>query len=132
MNPVARVEGSTGELHAHIDHYPFSHGVGHWLARHNRYSDMEAIEAAKLRDGADVDLRAIWSRDPNERRRALKEIFQRLPGRPVIKFLYCYIWRRGFLDGRAGFTYAMLQAMYEYMISCKLIEIQRRQQGLPV
>lgn len=132
VNPVARVDGPTGVIQAHIDHYPFSHGVGHWLARHNQYSDMEAIEAAKLRDSFDLDARALWSRDPNERRRALKEIFQRMPGRPLIKFLYCYVWRRGFLDGRAGFTYAVLQAMYEYMISCKLIEIQRRRQGLPV
>jgi glycosyltransferase involved in cell wall biosynthesis len=52
VNPVAVVEGSTGELQAHIIHYPFSHGVSHWIARHNRYSDMEAIEAEKVRSRA--------------------------------------------------------------------------------
>jgi hypothetical protein len=92
---------------------------------------MEAIEAAKVhaRTGGGG---ALWSRDPNERRRALKDIFFRLPARPLVKFLYYYGWRRGFLDGRAGLTYATLQAIYEYMIACKGAELERRRRGLPV
>ena len=134
VNPVAIVDGQTGELEAHIVHYPFSHGVSHWIARHNRYSDMEAIEAAKLRrgDGTARPAGSLWSKDPNERRRKLKDLFFRLPARPLIKFLYYYAWRRGFLDGRAGLTYATLQAIYEYMIACKGAELHRRSRGLPV
>lgn len=134
VNPVAVVDGPTGELEAHILHYPFSHGVSHWIARHNRYSDMEAVEALKLHDAGAPTLRTsvLWSADPNERRRAAKDIFFRLPGRPIIKFLYYYAWRRGFLDGRAGLTYATLQAIYEYMIACKSVELNRRRRGLPV
>ncbi len=132
VNPVAVVDGPIGELQAHIIHYPFSHGVTHWVARHNRYSDMEAIEATRARERSDLQLADLSSRDPNVRRRVLKDIFFRLPARPLIKFCYCYFWRRGFLDGRAGFTYATLQAFYEYLISCKYVELQRRQQGLPV
>jgi len=135
VNPVAVVDGPIGELGAHIIHYPFSHGVSHWIERHNRYSDMEAIEAAKVRlggDGAAAPAGSVWSRDPNERRRALKDIFFRMPARPLVKFAYYYAWRRGFLDGKAGLTYATLQAMYEYMIACKGAEIERRRRGLPV
>ena len=131
VNPVAVVDGPVGELESHIFHYPFSHGVSHWVARHNRYSDMEAIEAAKVRDARDTS-GSVWSRDPNERRRALKDIFFRMPARPLVKFLYYYGWRRGFLDGRAGFTYATLQAFYEYLIACKGAELDRRRRGLPV
>jgi glycosyltransferase involved in cell wall biosynthesis len=131
VNPVAMVTGSTGELQEHIIHYPFSHGVSHWIARHNRYSDMEAIEAEKVR-GRTGGGGTLWSRDPNERRRALKDIFFRLPARPLVKFLYYYGWRRGFLDGRAGFTYATLQAIYEYLIAVKGAELERRRRGLPV
>jgi glycosyltransferase involved in cell wall biosynthesis len=131
VNPVAIVDGATSELRGHILHYPFSHGVSHWLARHNRYSDMEALEASKL-DGRMSGGGQLFSRDPNERRRALKDVFFHLPGRPVLKFLYYYAWRRGFLDGHAGLTYAMLQAIYEYMIDCKRSELERRRQGLPV
>lgn len=131
VNPVAIIEGPTGELRSHIVHYPFSHGVSHWIARHNRYSDMEAVEASKAREGRAVGA-ALWSRDPNDRRRALKDIFFRLPARPLVKFLYYYGWRRGFLDGRAGFTYATLQSFYEYMITCKSFELERKRRGLPV
>jgi hypothetical protein len=131
VNPVAVVDGPVGAFESHIIHYPFSHGVSHWINRHNRYSDLEALEAQKLRSGAS-GLGHLWSADPNARRRALKDLFFRLPARPVVKFLYYYAWRRGFLDGRAGLTYATLQAMYEYMIACKGAELERRRRGLPV
>jgi glycosyltransferase involved in cell wall biosynthesis len=131
VNPIAVVDGAIGELQGHIIHYPFSHGIGHWIARHNRYSDMEALEATKVHDGGGRH-GGLWASDPNERRRALKDIFFRLPARPVLKFLYYYCWRRGFLDGRAGLSYASLQAIYEYMISCKTWELERRRRGLPV
>lgn len=131
VNPIAVVDGPIGELQGHIIHYPFSHGISHWIARHNRYSDMEAIEAEKLRGGGGKHA-GLWTQDPNERRRALKDIFFRLPARPVLKFLYYYCWRRGFLDGRAGLSYASLQAIYEYMIACKSWELERRRRGLPV
>jgi len=133
VNPVAVVDGPTGQLDAHIIHYPFSHGVSHWIARHNRYSDLEAMEVAKLRDGAQPGKQPVahlWSRDPTKRRRVLKDLFFRLPARPLVKFAYYYGWRRGFLDGRAGFTYATLQAIYEYMIACKGVELERRRRGL--
>jgi glycosyltransferase involved in cell wall biosynthesis len=131
VNPVAVVDGTIGELRGHIIHYPFSHGISHWIARHNRYSDMEALEAIKVRDGARAD-GSLWSADPNVRRRVLKDIFLRMPARPVVKFLYYYFWRRGFLDGHAGLSYASLQAIYEYMIACKSWELERRRRGLPV
>ena len=131
VNPVAVVDGPIGELRGHIVHFPFSHGVSHWIARHNRYSDLEALEAQRARGGP-AALGDLWSRDPNARRRALKDLFFRMPARPLLKFMYYYAWRRGFLDGQAGLTYATLQAMYEYMIACKGAELERRQRGLPV
>lgn len=132
VNPVACVDGKVSELDAHIFHYPFSHGISHWIARHNRYSDMEAIEALKAGGNRDIAFRDLLSSDPNERRRVLKDLFFKLPARPALKFLYYYGWRRGFLDGRAGLTYSALQSMYEYMIACKTRELLRRQRGLPV
>jgi glycosyltransferase involved in cell wall biosynthesis len=132
VNPVAMVDGPVGTLDSHLLHYPFSHGVTHWIARHNNYSDFEARELLKLRSGAVVTTASLLSSDPNERRRALKDLFFRLPARPLIKFMYYYLWRRGFLDGRPGLTYCTLQAIYEYMIDCKFRELQRRERGLPV
>jgi hypothetical protein len=66
------------------------------------------------------------------RRRALKNLSFRLPWRPLIKFLYLFVWHGGWLDGRAGFTYCVLQSFYEYMIVVKMRELERREQGLPI
>lgn len=132
VNPVANVDGSVGEAQAHIFHYPFSHGVTHWIARHNNYSDMEAKEWINSRKLNPFLLKPFLSTDPNARRKALKELFFRLPARPVIKFVYYYLVRRGFLDGKAGLAYSVLQAFYEYMIHLKVLEIQRRASGLPL
>jgi hypothetical protein len=59
-------------------------------------------------------------------------VFFRLPARPLVKFLYFFVWRRGYLDGHAGFTYSTLQAIYEYQIDCKYHELIRRKRGLPI
>jgi hypothetical protein len=66
---------------------------------------------------------AFFSRDATERRFHQKELFYRLPARPFIKFLLLYIGKKGFLDGSAGFQYAMLQSFYEYMIVLKTKEL---------
>ena len=49
-----------------------------------------------------------------------------MPSRPMLKFLLLYVGKRGFLDGRAGFHYAMLQSFYEYMIVLKTKELTRQ------
>lgn len=45
----------------------------------------------------------------------MKRIFRRMPGRPVIRFVWMYFIRLGFLDGRKGYELAILSMMYEYV-----------------
>jgi len=108
-------------------HHSFSKGFTEWFQRHNRYSSLEAAQCLlELRTG-DARWADLLSRAPVTRRRALKRLSSRLPFRPWAKFLYMYFVRLGFLDGYAGLTYCSLQAVYEYMISAKLRELQRGQ-----
>ena len=125
VNPLTLVEGPVGQIDGYLDHYPFSKGTSHWLARHNSYSSLEAQQIRdNRRRAARFSLRAaFFARDFNERRFHQKELFYRLPGRPLLKFLLLYVGKRGFLDGRAGFTYAVLQSIYEYMIVLKTREL---------
>jgi glycosyltransferase involved in cell wall biosynthesis len=129
VNEVLRVDGPIQDLDEPFDHYPFSKGMRHWLDKHNTYSTMEArCVLESRRGGATFSLRdALFARDFNERRRHQKELFYRLPLRPLLKFLYIYGWRRGFLDGTAGFTYARLQSIYEYLIVLKTRELESRE-----
>jgi glycosyltransferase involved in cell wall biosynthesis len=129
INPVTIADGPVGELLGYLDHYPFSKGTSYWLSRHNSYSTLEAQQIAANRRGR-IDhswWRAFTSRDFHERRFHQKELFYRLPLRPLAKFVILYILKGGFLDGRAGFRYAVLQAFYEYMIVLKVKEIAARE-----
>ena len=125
VNPVSIPDGPVGDLPGYLDHYPFSKGMGHWLSRHNSYSSLEAQQIAKNR-ASDQEfslMTALFSRDFNERRFHQKELFYRMPGRPLLKFLFLYVAKRGFLDGSEGFQYAALQSFYEYMIALKTNEL---------
>lgn len=124
VNPVSIVDGPTGQLTGYLDHFPFSKGVSHWVARHNDYSTLEAkqIVANRASNTPFSVLRAFTERDFHQRRFHQKELFYRMPARPLVKFLVLYVGKRGFLDGRAGLTYALLQTIYEYFIVVKTRE----------
>ncbi|WP_028007989.1 glycosyltransferase family 2 protein [Solimonas flava] len=126
VNPVSITDGPVGEAGGYLDHFPFSKGMDHWLARHNAYSTLEAkqIVENRLRGDRFSILKALTSKDFHEKRYHQKELFYRLPFRPVVKFLLLYVGKRGFLDGRAGLTYAVLQSIYEYFIVLKTRELE--------
>jgi len=128
INEETVAEGSVLLLKDHLMHYPFNKGVAFWIERHNRYSSMEA--AALL---SEVQERLAWrhlvGRDPVARRKALKQLAYRLPGRPLLVFAYLFIARFGFLDGLPGLHYCLLRVMYEYMIDIKVKELRRRVRG---
>jgi len=131
VNPVVVVDGKIGQLKGHLIHYPFSHGIRHWFARHNNYSDMEAQDL--LREmGETPRFRDAFSSDPTLRRRAMKRLAYGLPTRPLLIYLYLVLIRRAFLDGAPGMHYASMRATYEYMIDLKVKEIRRREKGLPL
>ena len=68
---------------------------------------------------------ALRHPDFHTRRLHQKAIFYRLPGRPLLKWLYMVFLRGAILDGTAGLTYATLQAFYEYLIVLKTKELRR-------
>jgi glycosyltransferase involved in cell wall biosynthesis len=131
INEEYHSDGVVRELHSHLHHYPFSKGISAWLAKHDRYSSMEAQLRFDCGRRA-WHMRDLAAGDPNIRRRALKGLVYGLPGRPVLMFGALYFLRGGFLEGRAGLTFSLLRAYYEYLIDCKQVELERRGRGLPV
>jgi glycosyltransferase involved in cell wall biosynthesis len=126
VNEVIKVDGEVVQLHEPFDHYPFSKGMWHWIAKHNVYSTMEAEQSLRVRRGMTKGSirQALFCRDFNERRVHQKALFYRMPFRPLVRFLYSYFVRMGVLDGRAGLTYALLQGFYEYFIVLKTRELE--------
>ena len=132
INLHYRINGEVGRLQSHFEHYTFNNGITAWFDKHNRYSWQEAEESLKSLAKGGFVFGDLWSREPAARRRALKELSFRLPFRPLLRFLYMYLLRLGFLDGRPGYHYCRLLAIYEYMIVLKMREIRRRHKGLPI
>ncbi len=119
-------DGRTAFLGNHFIHHDFK-GVERYFERHNHYTSLEAVEVHRMLQGKPGGDRAMTgdasSRGP-KRRRALKNFaYRHLPMRAVLVFLYMYVWKLGFLDGRIGFRYCLIRAFHEYQISLKLIEL---------
>ncbi|WP_020605120.1 glycosyltransferase family 2 protein [Spirosoma spitsbergense] len=125
VNPISIPDGNVSRIGGFLDHYPFSKGFRYWWQRHLGYADMEAaMRMQDMNKGTSFSLKkAAFGKDFSERRYHQKGIFYKLPGRPLVKWFYLAIWRRGFLDGQAGMTYAVLQAVYEYFIVLKTREL---------
>ncbi len=100
-------------------HFNASKGLVEWHERHREYARQEAAQILADRAVA-LDLRAALEADPVRRRRALKAVAGLLPFRPALRFVYMYLIRLGFLDGRPGLTYCRLVARYEAMIQAQL------------
>ena len=119
-------DGATGFLKETYPHYTCSKGLTRWIEKHNRYSTDEAVETLHQLEAGTVNWRnLLWGRSEVERRRALKDLSLRLPGRPIVRFVYMYVLLGGFLDGKAGFTWCTLQAFYEYLILLKVWELKQ-------
>ncbi|MEM7554937.1 MAG: glycosyltransferase family 2 protein [Cyanobacteria bacterium P01_A01_bin.84] len=117
--------GTTSFLKETYPHYTSGKGLSRWIDKHNRYSTDEARETVNQLRGGEIKWRNLFFGSSEvERRRALKDLSLRLPGRPIVRFFYMYFMLGGFLDGGAGFAWCMLQAFYEYLIVLKAWEIQ--------
>ncbi len=119
------VNGETRRLRGEMDHYAFP-SIDVFVEKHNRYSNWEARAALTGRTGGgSLQMgRVGW-------RRRIKEAFRRWPARPFLRFCYVYIWQRGFLDGRAGYTLACLHAFYEFLSVAKTEELKLQNAAAP-
>lgn len=124
------LDGRAGYLKSDLLHEDFK-SVYHFVERHNRYSNWEAEVYHNFAHGIEGEKRigASLFGGPLERKRFIKRIWARLPGRPIWRFLWMYIVRMGFLDGRPGLIFCVLMTMHEAVISAKLYERNRRREG---
>jgi hypothetical protein len=114
--------------------------ISEYLKKHISYADLESDEWVRAHFGAGggADPQRMFKDHLRWRQWIRRTLWPLLPGRPMMRFMYMYFLRLGFLDGRPGFHLACLMANYEYMISVlfrdKLHRIAEGQEipGLPV
>jgi glycosyltransferase involved in cell wall biosynthesis len=120
------LEGSkVGYLKEDMLHIDFR-DMFQWIARHNRYSNWEAQVYLNTLTGKNDDGTIGGNLFGNavQRKRFLKRIWVQLPFKPLLRFILVYLFRFGFLDGKAGYIYARLISQYEYQIGVKLFELK--------
>jgi glycosyltransferase involved in cell wall biosynthesis len=112
------VDGKIGRLRSEMAHYAFP-TIASFVEKHNVYSNWEAqVTLNDEQHPANHDFG--W-------RQRLKRWSRRLPCRPLLRFLFVYVWQRGFLDGRPGYYFARLHAEYEFLSVAKTYELRLKQ-----
>jgi glycosyltransferase involved in cell wall biosynthesis len=121
------VDGPTARLHAdllHEDRRPLER----WIERHTLYARLKAEDLAASTAG-EMPARFVTSTQAERTRWLYEHVYRPAPVglRALGYFLYRYIVRGGFLDGREGFIYHSLQAFwYRLLIDAMIIDAQRR------
>ena len=125
------VDGPTERLQGMMLHED-RRGLEHFIAKHNRYSTLEARELWRGR-GHEKGSHAHELEFGIAFRRWLKYTVQpKLPFVGLWRFLYMYVARLGFLDGITGFRFCLLLSIYDTFIGLKLAEIRALQREDPV
>ena len=102
----------TKKLHSfksEIDHYEFQ-SLYHYIQKHNEYSNWEAYVQYSLLGTA-------------SRRQKYKRFLIRIGMMPMAYLLVDLIWFRGLLNGRLGVRFALLKAIYFYLVTEKLKDL---------
>lgn len=106
-----------------------------WIAKHNRYATLSALAMQQLEEGAGAEqrIRPRFFGDHAERRRFLKErIWPHVPAKSFLFFLYLYIFRLGFLDGRKGLMFCTMHGVFQQMKAAKEWELREKHNLRPV
>ena len=103
------IEGSVGEVSASIDHCD-DRGVAKFIQRHQDYALWEARRTLQLRQSEP----AVWKQLTPRQRMKYRNIDRWWFAWAY--FVVSYIFKRGFLDGQAGFAYAFYKLWYFWTI----------------
>lgn len=121
------VNGATSKLQEPmIDDVRMS--LREWTSRHNRWADAEVREifCNNFVGRIQPDLRG----NPVQKKRFLRSIYEKFPlfVRPFLFFIYRYFLRLGFLDGKEGLIFYVLQTFwFRFLIDAKLFERQLKE-----
>ena len=106
------VTGKIGRLHNDIVDDDLK-GLAAWLHKHVDYAQLEA----RRRHGEGLPVATRAAHDSLLRSFLKNRVAKRMPARPLVQFLYMYVLRGGFLDGRAGLSFCLYHAWFQIAVS---------------
>ena len=117
------VAGPTDRLQSLLVHES-NQDLAYWIRKQNEFSTWNAVRRQQQLAEGFPPVSSLWSGDPLRRRKWLKAFYLRLPAKPLLMFLYLYVCKRGFLDGRAGLYFCALRAAHELNTAAKVFELR--------
>ena len=96
--------------------------IGAWIAKHNRYAQLQAREEMSR-----VPPAGRFFGSPDDRVRWLKRAWARQPlyVRPFLYFFYRYFIRLGILDGKQGLIFHFMQALwYRLLVDVNIAQLR--------
>lgn len=130
-----RVQGKAGMLqHDLIEENRKEDNIDFWVQKHLRYAELLALEEARRRAGrTPTTVQPALFGNPDERAEWQKQTWTLLPRfvRAPAYFLWRYLFRLGFLDGKQGFTFHFLHAFWFRLITDLKIDEQRMRDARP-
>jgi hypothetical protein len=99
-----------------------------WTSKHNDYATREAVQIMNARFSKESQTNVASQSNLNNARRWYKDnLYLRLP-----KFIRCFLYfnfrywiRLGFLDGKAGLVWHVLQGFwYRFLVDAKILQIE--------
>lgn len=101
-----------------------------WTSKHNSYATREMVDLLdtqyEIFSKSTVEPRFFGTGE--QRKRYLKLLYLKFPlfVRPFVYFTYRYIFKLGFLDGKSGFVWHVLQGFwYRFLVDAKIYELKR-------
>ena len=116
-------EGRTIALKNDCLHFDFK-SLDAWINKHNWYATREVADYYATRSKGQEDPNKLY-REAKKTSKLRDGLYYRLPKflRAKLYFWYRYYFRLGFLDGRAGYVHAFLQAYwFRFLVDAKIME----------
>jgi glycosyltransferase involved in cell wall biosynthesis len=129
MDEHILVDGATVDLSGEIVDDNLN-SLSWWTEKHNTYASREVVDLLNLEFGFmehETIANIRGGQQAGVKRWIKEKIYTRLPTgvRAFAYFFYRYIIRLGFLDGREGTTFHVLQGFwYRYLVDMKLHEVK--------
>ena len=123
------VSGRIGCLDEPLIHEDFK-DLESYIQRHNKYSSWEArVRYQFLTTGkwGFSTVKNSMKGNIQEKRRFIKSIIMRIPFEHILWFLYHYLFRCGFLEGRRGWIASRIRSGYIADVHDKIYELKIRQ-----
>lgn len=119
-------EGKVISLKSISEHEDYK-DLSTWIDKHNKYSSREVLDYLDAKNNLS---KVIQLNKTAKMRRFMKyKVYYKMPMslRAFLYFVYRYILMGGFLDGKPGFIFAVLQAFwYRFLVDAKIYESKRK------